>query len=300
MTIYNPLYKTFFATLLAFILNVALIQITYAATPSNDSTTISLSPVSKNYKLDPGKTEADFVTITNNGDTTFTFKLTAEPYSIKNASYEPDYFTVRKNTDIKSWISFEQTMYTLEPKVSVKVPYRILTPNNANPGGHYGVIFAEIQPEKVQTEQTSLRQKSRVGMVVYSTVSGEYKMGGNVLSIRTPSLQFKSPLKSEVNVENTGNSDFPVETIFAVSDILGNRKHTATNTYQMLPGTERRINLAWDKSPGFGLYEVITSVKFLDKKESKTSYVLMAPISYYMIFIIGIFVAVIYFISRKR
>lgn len=272
----------------------------WAAEDGNGRESIALSPVKKDYKFDAGSSHADSITVINDGAVTYSLKVYASPYSVTGESYEPDFFTTRKNTDIESWVKFGQSTYKLEPGKSVTVPYTIVVPADATPGGHYGVIFAETQPSPGQRETSSVERKKRVGALLYATVNGTYEMGGTFKGVRTPGLQFSSPLKSELNVENTGSSDFDVNTVFAVSDIFGSRKYTDTKEYRLLPQTERKIQLAWPKSPGFGLYEVTVSAKFLDKQTTMTSYVLMAPIAFYMVFVIGLLVGVIYFVQKRR
>lgn len=261
---------------------------------------IALSPVKKEYKFDAGSSHADSLTVLNDGTVAYSLKVYASPYSVTGEDYKPDFFTTRKNTDIASWVKFGQKTFRLEPGKSVTVPYTVVVPADATPGGHYGVIFAETQPADGQRESSSVERKKRVGALLYATVNGTYEMGGTFKEIRTPGLQFTPPLKSELNVENTGNSDFDVEMVFAVSDIFGSRKYTDTKVYKLLPKSERKIQLAWEKSPGFGLYEVTVSAKFLDKQTTKTSYVLMAPIAFYMIFVIGLLVGVIHFVQKRR
>lgn len=273
----------------------------FAATPGqNNQESIAISPVNKFYKFKPGSTNKDEITVTNGGTVDYKFKLYVSPYSVNGVEYKPDFFTKKKNTDLNEWVTFAKSTYELKAGQAVTVPYTVSVPENAIPGGHYGVIFAETQPSDERRESNSVERKKRVGALVYATVEGDFETGGKFNGIRTPGLQFKAPLKSELNVENTGSSDFSVETVFAVSDIFGSRKYTDTKKYQILPQTERLINLSWDKSPGFGLYQVTVSAKFLDQQTSKTSYVLMAPIAFYMIFIVGLLVAVIYFVQKRR
>ena len=119
-------------------------------------------------------------------------------------------------------------------------------------------------------------------------------------TVRTPGLQFKAPLKSELNVENTGDTDFAVKTIFQVEDVFGNTKHRTEKTYQLLPKTTRLISLNWEQSPGLGFYKVTVSAEFLDQTTTRTSYVLMAPIAFYMVFVIGLLIIVIYFVAKRR
>jgi hypothetical protein len=296
----NYIPKLLFIATTAVILGLMNLITTSAATPTGSEDSLGVSPVKKKYAFDAGKSSKDSITVINAGDTTLTLKMSVEPYSVKGETYESDFLTVRKNTDLKSWVSFEKSKFILKGGESMTVPYSITVPANAIPGGHYGAIFAETVLDKSSPENAALGRNKRVGTLIYATVNGEYEMGGKSLGIRTPGLQFKAPLKSELTVENTGNSDFTAETVFAVSDILGNRKHTAINEFELLPQTIRKIPLQWDKSPGFGFYKVTVSAKFLDQKTSKTSYVLLAPLAYYMIFVVALLIAVIVFVAKRR
>lgn len=280
----------------------SMVPMTGAQAAESDALeSIALSPTKKDYKFDAGSSHTDSLTVINDGTVAYSLKVYVSPYSVSGEDYKPDFFTTRKNTDIESWVKLGQKSFRLEPGKSVTVPYTVVVPADATPGGHYGVIFAETQPADGKRDASSVERKKRVGALLYATVNGAYSMGGTFKEIRTPGLQFTSPLKSELNVENTGSSDFDVETVFAVSDIFGSRKYTDdTKEYRLLPKTERKIQLEWPKSPGFGLYKVTVSAEFLDKQTTKTSYVLMAPIAFYMVFVIGLLVLVIYFVAKRQ
>lgn len=300
MTMINYPQRLVLASIAVLILSVIPLSLVHAATENTTKNGIAMSPVKKNYDFEAGTTTRDTVKITNVGTITYTFKLYAEPYSVKNETYETDFLTVKKNTDLPKWVSFDKSSYVLSPGQSVEAPYALAVPTSATPGGHYGIIFAETQPQDGANESASLVGRSRVGAPIFANVKGDYVQGGKFLGIRIPVLQFKSPVKSELDVENTGNSHFSVETVFAVSDLFGNRKFTNATQSELLPQSIRKIELKWDKSPGFGFYQVTASAKFLDKETTKTSYVLMAPLAFYMIFIIGLLVAIIVFVAKRR
>lgn len=266
---------------------------------TNEAESITLSPVSRHYRLDPGTIKTDEMTVVNDGMTDYTFTVYAKPYSVNGVEYEPDFFTVRTNTDIEKWVSFAQTSYSIKAGQSLTIPFTITVPVDAVPGGHYGVVFAETQPAK-GTGATSVQRKKRVGLLLYTTVNGDFETGGKFGVIRTPGLQFKAPLKSELSVEDTGDTDFAVRTVFQVADIFGNTKHREEKSYQLLPKTTRLIQLTWTKAPDFGLYKVTVSAELLDQTTTRTSYVLMAPIAFYMVFAVGFLVLVIFFVAKRR
>lgn len=237
---------------------------------------ITLSPVSRDYKIDAGKEVSDELTIINDGKVPYDFIVYGRPYSVQNEQYDPDFTKIKSNTDVYQWIRLPQTKYHLEPSKTVKVPYSIAVPSNATPGGHYGVIFAETQPT-VEASGTSVVRKKRVGTIIYANVNGIYSNKGEFLDASLPFWQVQPPMSASLRVQNTGTSDFKDTIRYTVKDILGNTKYDASKQYPVLPQTIRKVNLAWDDAPWFGLFRVEITQGFLGKQKITSGYVLMMP-----------------------
>lgn len=299
--------NTFYARLttgllIGLLFSVVVTPIVIAATPDDgrrERESITLSPTNRIYKMDAGSSRTDKLTIVNDGLVDYTFTVYVAPYSVSGDDYDADFSTIRTNTDIETWVRFEKTSYFAKSGETVTVPYTFTVPANATPGGHYGVIFAETQPTG-KLDATGVERKKRVGAIIYATVNGEYKMGGKVLILDVPSFQFTSPLKGSATVENSGNADFTTKTSLFVTDLFGNKKYQSEKSYQLLPQTSRKMSLEWPNSPGFGLFKVTAGVQFLDTTETKSSYVLIAPVWSYLVLVIAVLGTVIYFVQRRR
>lgn len=298
MKIFGIKLTNLLALVFGLALSTTLIS-TSITSAAQEGESITISPTKKIYNLDAGSVLNDEVTIINDGDTDFTFKIYGQPYSVTDEDYEPDFASERSNADAYKWVAFEKDSYFVKAGQMLKIKYTISVPKNAAPGGHYGAIFAETQPKKNVTG-TSIQHKQRVGALVYATIKGTYEISGKVSKTDIPFMQFKAPLYANTFVENTGNTDFNVSTVTGVQDVFGKMKFSETKEHRVLPGTTRKIESKWDKSGSFGLYKLTTTSSFLDKNVSKSSYVLMAPLSYYMIFVVGLLIAVIVFVSKRR
>jgi hypothetical protein len=237
---------------------------------------ITLSPVSQDYKVDAGKEVSDELTIINDGKLAYDFIVYSRPYSVQSEQYDPDFTKVKSNTDVYQWIRLPQTKYHIEPNQTIKVPYTLSVPSTAAPGGHYGVIFAETQPV-TQTAGNSVVRKKRVGTIIYTNVNGSYINKGDFVDSSIPFWQLQPPLDAYVRVKNTGNSDFRDNVRYVVKDVFGNTKYDASKANPVLPQTTRKIPLAWGNAPWFGLFKVEISQKFLDKEQTTSGYVLMMP-----------------------
>lgn len=270
---------------------------TLAAEPSTVES-ITLSPVNKRYSLDAGTTKSDEFKIVNDGKVAYTFKVYAQPYFVKGENYDPDYFSKSPMSDANKWVSFEQQQYRIEPGQTLVVPYTFAVSKDAAPGGHYGVIFAETQASG-KPDATSVARQKRVGMILYATVNGDFRLGGEVSEQSVPFFQFTAPLVMHTTVKNTGNADFLVKMHTEISDVFGNKKFSVDKEYPVLPDTSRKMVVEWKQAPTFGFYKVVTTSDFLTMSKTSSQYVLMAPIWAYLVLAIVVMAAILYF-ARMR
>lgn len=241
-----------------------------------EAESLTLSPAKKLYTLDAGEIEKDTITVLNDGNSDYDFLIYTAPYSVKNTKYEPDFTTVRSNADAYAWIQFDKTRVHLKPGERVEVPYTVRVPSDAAPGGHYGVIFAEIQADK-QDAGFGVARKKRVGSIVYATVNGKVINEGQVLSTMIDGFQSNPPLKATSLIENTGNTDFTAKTVFTVKDVFGAIKYQRTSEHSVLPKMNRELEFEWEGSPWFGIYKVAVDTTVLSKTTQASSLVFVMP-----------------------
>jgi hypothetical protein len=236
---------------------------------------ITLSPSSTALQIDAGAAQRGTMTIRNDGDVAYGFSVYARPYGVVNELYEPDFTNQQANTGVYKWVQFDQTKYQVAAGESVEVKYTIRVPENAAPGGHYGVLFAETDEQTLQG--TGVARKKRVGNLMYVTVKGEYKTSGVFKEFILPFWQTKAPVVSSVRVENTGNADFRAKVSTVAKDMFGRTKYTYTSDPIVLPATTRLVEMKWEAAPNFGIFKVEQSIEFLEQKKRNSGYVLVAP-----------------------
>jgi len=245
---------------------------------------ITLSPTSKTYKVEAGQTFDDTLTVLNDGQTAYDFTVYTAPYSVTSGSYDPSFTSTAANADAYTWVQFKQTTWHAEPRETLKIPYTVHVKSNASPGGHYGVIFAEVQPSGA--DGSTLARKKRVGSIIYATVNGDVHLSGATLGTNISWFQSKAPLTVITSIQNTGNSDFTARVTYRASDIFGSVKYTMQSDYVVLPSTTRDITVGWADAPWFGLYKLSVTTAFLDQKSAAETYVLIMPI--WLILLVGV------------
>lgn len=276
-------YKILIAATVVGVGLAGLLTVSVAAEDPNES--ITLSPVSKDYSLEPGQVIKDYITVLNDGKTAYDFTVYATPYSVQDEQYNPDFSDTPPNADAYTWIEFEKTTYHAKPRESVRVPFTVRVKDDSVPGGHYGAIFVEME----SADGSQLARKKRVGSILYATVAGDIVREGAVDHVSTKWFQTRPPIQSELLVSNTGTTDFRTPTKLEVKDVFGRTVYKQTYDYAVLPGTSRRISLEWPGASWFGLYKVEVSAEALKQTTKHSSYVLIVPT--WLIALISVFIA---------
>jgi len=286
----------FFATL-----SIGALLISPSTLAQTTGESITLSPVKKTYTVNPGQTLSDTLTVLNDGQTAYDFTVYATPYSVQDSSYAPNFTTDKPNADAYTWVQFEKTTYHAEPRQTVTVPYTLHVKDDASPGGHYGAIFVEIQPNDSE-QQTGVVVHKRVGSLLYATVGGTAQLSGQNTSMSIPWYQSNPPLIGRTSVDNTGNTDFNAAVTLTVKNVFGSLKYANKQEFTVLPDTTRAIQVSWDNANWFGLYHATISSEVLGKTTTQSSYVLMMPLWLILLLIVcsiagGVYA---YFIQQKK
>lgn len=265
---------------------------------SSSEERITLSPAISRPELEAGQTAEGKLTVINDGDVPYTFVLYARPFSVKSETYEPDYTELNERTEAYQWVQFEKTRLDLQPNQRTEIAYTMTVPENATPGGHYAVLFAETQPS--EDDQSSVARKKRVGSLLYITVSGDLVHNGSLASWEVNNFQTKSPVASLVRIENSGNVHFVANASVTYSNLFGKKQFEHNQEMIILPGTTRRLAVNWSEPPLFGIYKASGSVDFLDKTENlEEKWIIYIPTSVLWA-IGGLIAAIIVVLSAKR
>lgn len=276
-----------------------IIPIHAAMADDQDGERITLSPAVSRPALEAGQTISGKLTVINDGTSDYTFRLYARPFSVTGEQYDPNYTEVNERTQAYQWVQFDRTEAQLAAEERIEVAYTVSVPENAAPGGHYAVLFAETQPP--QGENENVVRKKRVGSLLYMTVAGEFISSGSLLDLETDLLQTKRPVTAGIRIQNDGNVHFPAMVNAHYSTIFGNKRFELNQESLILPGTTRRIPIVWENTPYFGIFKTGGSVDFLDRTEElPTRWVILAPYPLLLGLGAAVICLMVFIIVKKR
>jgi hypothetical protein len=248
------------------------------AEDSKPAVWLQLSPVSQKISLNPGDEKDYTLTVENIGSEKIHFRVYVTPYNVSGENYDLNFTEETARTQISRWITFEQTEYDLEVGQKQAITYHISVPADVPDGGQYATIFAESASEADQSIDTNgIKTVSRIGMVIYSSIGGDTREGMSIEDFSLPVLYFSGKITGSSTVKNAGNTDFEAKYFFTVKSFFGDTLYDRSETHQILPETDRKVEMIWEDTPALGIFNVMHRVEIPSDAKTATHLVVIVP-----------------------
>ncbi len=215
----------------------------------NRASALTLSPVRFEISGNPGDTLTEEITLINETQDIETFYSSFVNFEAQGETGSPAF--VEPKDDLGTWMSTEESIVLL-PQATQKVPLTIKIPENAEPGGHFAVVFFGTSP-KGAPGQVSIG--ANTGILVLLSVNGDVKEGGGLLGFNVKDNKFwhnTLPVNFEYKFTNEGNDRIKPtgelkikNTFFITADKLDGNPVSGN----ILPNSTRRFDITWIKSP---------------------------------------------------
>lgn len=228
---------------------IFLLGISFLAPITKAQVSLSLYPTSIRLSLNPGETWEGSVTVINPNN--FTLKVNPEKENLGGGA-EGAIELLGENISygLASWINYDETQISLNPEERKELSFKIIVPENAQPGGHYAaILFRGLSPSETQGSGVGI--SGRVGSVVLVEVSGETSKTGFIEEVMAKKFISRGPLKIDFKVKNTGNTHFSPDGKITVSGLFQNKELT-WEPRVVFPGYDRTFKAIWDNRYFFG------------------------------------------------
>lgn len=303
-----------------------------AAEEQKNGTSISISPVSRIFQLEPNSEYADVLKVTNDGSDVLNFEVYTAPYSYvqseETGAYTLGFSKENNYTQITRWISImdqsgnykDRASFTAGPNETIEVNYRVETPDSIPAGGQYAVLFAHSISEP--TNGSGIKTEASPGMVIYGRSNGETIVAPEINEMMLDQTITKEAtieengqstrknvtynhINASAKVKNTGNLDFNARGVLKVEGILGGAYYETPENearISVIPETELVLSDEWEETPSFGLYKATWTVTAGDNVETMEIVVFLIPpfVIIISIILLTIIIMWIIIIVRKR
>ncbi|MBI2120256.1 MAG: hypothetical protein HYT94_01370 [Parcubacteria group bacterium] len=230
---------------------VLFISSFFAAQSAFAGTGLTIQPIKVSHTLNPGEEAHGFISLTNasNDDSDTKITLKVEDF-LPFAGNEGVNFVGRAPgvTTAMDWISLGENNeheFLIKKGEAQRIPYVIRAPLDAEPGGHYGVLFFKATRTG---EGETLNIGTQVGVLVLITVPGNHLQKGQILDFLTSKKFYqKAPIDFSIRFENTGTVHFEPKGTITITNIFGKEIGEVPVQGQIvLPTGIRNLTAKWD------------------------------------------------------
>ncbi len=151
----------------------------YVPAVTEAATGLTIQPIKISETLHPGESVSGTILLTNASDGPVDVEVSTQDF-IPVGGADTIQFVGRTSgvTSVKDWITVGgSTTFSFKLGESKEIPYTIAAPRNAEPGGHFGVVFFKA----TRPGTGSLKVGTQVGMLVLVAIPGNHLQKGNIL-----------------------------------------------------------------------------------------------------------------------
>ncbi len=222
---------------------------------------LTISPPIYELGAFPGQEIVTGLKIYNETEESKTFYFESQNFRAKeNEGGEPVFASGDEKGGLASWVEFPFESMTLKPGEKGKIDFKIKVPKNADPGGHYAVIF--LSSSLSTGGGGAVGVASKIGALVLLRVEGDVREEGKLaeFSLKDKKTFYEHlPIDFLVRVENTGTVHIKPAGKIKIKNLLGQTKDEILVNIAIQPNGEeepvgnilpqsiRRFENSWKK-----------------------------------------------------
>lgn len=212
----------------------------------NLASAFTLTPTRFELSGNPGDIIKDEMILTNEGETDEDYYTSFSNFEAQGESGTPAF--TEPTDDLGTWIKTDFNSVHLAPRQQKVVPFQITIPKNAEPGGHFAVIFWGTSPTN---GANGVSVGSKTGALVLLSVNGDVKENAGLLNFNTTEKNFwykTLPVPLEYRFKNDGGDRVkPVGTITIRNTFFIPTEKLDANPVEgnILPNSTRKFNVDW-------------------------------------------------------
>lgn len=210
---------------------------------------MTITPVRYEIKGDPGETIVKEITIINEDAVPVTYYSSFANFEAQGETGSAAF--VEPKDDIGTWMKTNESV-TLSPGEQKTINFSVAIPQNAEPGGHFGIIFWGTSPE-TNADGKQLAVSAKTGLLVLLSVSGEVKEGGGLLDFGTQNKKFwynSLPVSFVYRFQNDGGDRIKPAGFIKIRSFgfIPSKKLDANPVNgNILPASTRKFTIDWVK-----------------------------------------------------
>ena len=281
--------------------------------------TLSITPPLIKNNVSPGQVWRSAIKVVNNNAVAVEVYTEVVDFRSNNENGKVEFIRdqgqldLYKNHLLSQWVDIDSGPYSITPGQSADIPFTVVVPETADPGGHYAAILVGTKPPVETGGGSSIKVSSQLASLILLRINGEEKEEGQIREFSTSEKFYFNPrVNFKLRFENTGNVHLLPRGEIRVENIFGEEKGTIklnhnTEFGNVLPEGIRAWNFEWQSEKGLsnmGRYRATLVLSYGEKASETIEQVLYFWVVYPKVLLITvgsvlfIVLLIIFFVRR--
>lgn len=272
-----------------------------------DSQGFTMSPMNQKVIINPGESYSGSFTLSNPGTNTsdISYSISINPFTV-DENYDSVFDEANAFSQIVDWTILDSPdSGTLAPNEKTEINFTINVPYDAPGGGQYLAFIASSTPDSVGGSMTILESHA-IAHIVFVEITGKTVHQGEILDASVPSFLFSGNITASSSIRNTGNTHgtatytFEVYPLFSDEELYTNVQQEKPETHTIIPDRTFYNETTWNKTPGFGFFNVVYTVNFEGITTQVSKVVIVCPLWIFFVIIFVIIAIIVFFVLKLR
>ncbi len=275
-----------------------------ASVLAQGAVTLSVSPTLFEMSASPGQEWKSNVRVINVND----FDLTVYPDVVNFAPkgeagdglFLPIFESETQGKTLAEWVDISRNPIVIPRQQSVDIPFTVMVPADANPGGHFAAILVSTKPPTIDPGVPRVQTSQMVTSLFFVRIAGEVNESGSIREfITTKSFLTKPEATFELRFENNGNVHLQPQGDIRIYNMWGQDRGVIPINRQshfgnVLPNSIRKFNFVWTGEwalADIGRYSAVATLGYgtdVRKFVSSKTYFWVIPLKEFSLILLGL------------
>ena len=137
-----------------------------------DETTISISPLTFDLTANPGDSLVNEMIVRNGGAEPVVINMGSQDFIASGEEGDISLTEEKTTYSLAQWVEVNTNKFVIQPGKQERVKFIIRVPVNAEPGGHYASVLAQLSPT-LDSQNSGAYVGQKIGALVLLRVSGQ-------------------------------------------------------------------------------------------------------------------------------
>lgn len=241
---------------------------------AQEAISYTISPAIFDMTANPGQTFSSTLRIINTNPYELHVYVERNNFLPKDEEGVPEFISPDETDAVKStfaeWINTERE-FIIAPEQTVELPFQIILPPDAAPGGHFAALMVSTKPPEDPGKQSKVKTAQTISALLFMRVTGDISENSSVRSFRTSSYFLSKPEATfELRIENKGNVHVQPQGEIKIFNMWGKeRGKIPVNQFTLfgnvLPNSVRKFAFTWSSEwsiTDIGRYTAVATLAY--------------------------------------